>query len=168
MDVREKTCRFKKNRHAAGIVIGPWGIDHRIKVRADNNTPIACRAGETGNDIVEDLISPGKEVALDGYAIALKFGLNKVSDRCEVPAISERTSLADNCLQIAAEPLAVNAEVHVSISVQVLACAQYCEEGYDESSIQGFVRVAAAPSADWLIHWQPQRNDLPLASGGNC
>jgi hypothetical protein len=64
-----------------------------------------------------------------------------------VPAISERTSLADNCLQIAAEPLAVNAEVHVFISVQMLACAQFCENSYDESSIQGVVRVAAAPSA---------------------
>jgi hypothetical protein len=65
-----------------------------------------------------------------------------------VPAISESTSLADNCLQMAREPLAINAEVHVSISVQVLTCAQYCEEGYDESSIQGFARVAAALSAD--------------------
>lgn len=147
MGLREKACRFKKNGHAAAIVIGAWGIDHRIKVCADNNTPISCRAGEPGNDIVEDLTSPGKEVALDFHAIAYKFRLNKVSDRCEVPAISERTSLADNCLQMAAEPLAVNAEVHVFISVQMLACAQFCENSYDESSIQGVVRVAAAPSA---------------------
>ena len=55
MGLRQKARRFKKSSHAAGIVIGARRIDHRIKMRADNYTPIACPAREAGNHIMEDL-----------------------------------------------------------------------------------------------------------------
>ena len=103
---------FKKNGDAAGIIVGARCTDDRVDVGADDNERFLWGRAQASNDIAKSFSLIREEIAFDYEAVVFKFLRDKTFHRGQMGLSAEGTSFANDHLQIAAQLLAVNADVH--------------------------------------------------------